>query len=83
VGMEQSAEAFPAQDRGKSDVAVWEAVFERENMLTALKRVERNKGAAGVDGMEVQDLSGYLKAHLEQLGQVPGACPCHPWYMKP
>ena len=61
VGMEQSAEASPARDSGKSDVAAWEAVFERENMLTALKRVERNKGAAGVDGMEVQDLSGYLK----------------------
>jgi hypothetical protein len=47
VGLEQSAEASAARDSGKSDVAVWEAVFERENMLTALKRVERNKGAGG------------------------------------
>jgi len=63
AGLVQSAEPFPAQNIGKSDVAVWEAVFERGNMQTALKRVESNKGAAGVDGMEVQDLSGYLKAH--------------------
>ena len=71
AGLVQSAESFPAQNIGKSDVAVrrveqvetWEAVFERGNMQTALKRVESNKGAAGVDGMEVQDLSGYLKAH--------------------
>jgi group II intron reverse transcriptase/maturase len=49
---------------------VWEAVFERENMLTALKRVERNKGAAGVDGMEVKDLSGYLKAHWKEVWEA-------------
>jgi len=70
VGEEQSAEASPARDSGKSDVAVWEAVFERKNMLTALKRVERNKGAAGVDGMEVKDLSGYLKAHWKEVREA-------------
>ena len=36
-------------------------------MLIALKRVERNKGSAGVDGMEVKDLSGYLKAHWKEV----------------
>ena len=49
AGVEQSAEAFPVRDIGKSDVAVWEAVMERENLRTALKRVESNKGAAGID----------------------------------
>ena len=70
AGVEQSAEPSPARDSGKSDVAVWEAVFERKNMLTALKRVERNKGAAGVDGMEVKDLSGYLKAHWKEVREA-------------
>jgi len=70
VGLVQSAEPFPARDKGKSDVAVWEAVFERQNMLTALKRVESNKGAAGVDGMEVKDLSGYLKAHWLEVREA-------------
>lgn len=63
VGEVQSAEPFPARDKGKSDERVWEAVFARENMQTALKRVESNKGAAGMDGMKVTDLRGYLKAH--------------------
>jgi RNA-directed DNA polymerase len=37
-----------------------EQVVDRENMLTALHRVERNKGAAGVDGMEIKSLRPFL-----------------------
>jgi RNA-directed DNA polymerase len=40
-----------------------EAVVERENLKNALARVKRNKGAAGVDGMNVDDLPAYLKEH--------------------
>src|ERR1700682_1482367 len=40
-----------------------EAVVERENLKEALARVKRNKGAAGVDGMSVDDLPIYLKEH--------------------
>src|SRR5260370_23287333 len=40
-----------------------EAVVERENLKKAVARVKRNKGAAGVDGMSVDDLSAYLKEH--------------------
>ena len=36
-------------------------------MQTALKRVESNKGAAGIDGMKVSDLRGYLKAHWLEM----------------
>jgi len=70
VGEVQSAEPFPARDNGKSDERVWEAVFSRENMQTALKRVESNKGAAGIDGMKVTDLRGYLKAHWLEMREV-------------
>jgi len=70
VGEVQSAEPFPARDNGKSDERVWEAVFSRENMQTALKRVESNKGAAGIDGMKVTDLRGYLKAHWLEVRKV-------------
>ena len=69
-GEVQSAEPFPARDNGKSDVKVWEAVFARENMQTAVKRVESNKGAAGIDGMKVTDLRGYLKAHWLEVRAV-------------
>ena len=40
-----------------------EAVVERENLKKALARVKRNKGAAGIDGMNVDDLSAHLKDH--------------------
>src|SRR5882724_10118302 len=40
-----------------------EAVVERENMWLALKQVERNRGAAGVDNMTVEQLRAYLREH--------------------
>jgi RNA-directed DNA polymerase len=40
-----------------------EAVVERENLKNALARVKRNKGAAGIDGMGLEELSAYLKEH--------------------
>jgi group II intron reverse transcriptase/maturase len=39
-------------------------------MQTALKRVESNKGAAGVDGMEVSELRGYLKEHWLEVREA-------------
>jgi RNA-directed DNA polymerase len=44
-----------------------EAVVERENMKRALQQVVRNRGAAGVDGMPVEQLLPYLK---EQWGRI-------------
>lgn len=38
-----------------------EEVCERRNLQRALKRVVQNKGSAGVDGMTVNELAGYLK----------------------
>jgi RNA-directed DNA polymerase len=70
VGEVQSAEPFPARDNGKSDERVWEAVFAKENMQTALKRVESNKGAAGTDGMEVSELRGYLRMHWLEVREA-------------
>jgi RNA-directed DNA polymerase len=40
-----------------------EEVCERENCLQAYKRVKSNKGSAGIDGMTVEQLPGYLKEH--------------------
>jgi len=34
---------------------------ERENLIRAWKRVRANKGSPGIDGMTVDDLTGYLK----------------------
>jgi RNA-directed DNA polymerase len=40
-----------------------EGIVERENLKKALAQVKRNKGAAGIDGMSVDDLPAYLKEH--------------------
>jgi len=40
-----------------------EAIVERENLRKALARVKANKGAPGIDGMTVEELSPYLKEH--------------------
>jgi len=49
----------PANNREQ----LMEEVCERENCLQALKRVRSNKGSAGIDGMTVEQLPGYLKEH--------------------
>ena len=38
-----------------------ERVVERENAIRALKRVRRNKGSPGIDGMTVDELEPYLR----------------------
>jgi RNA-directed DNA polymerase len=44
-----------------------ERVLERDNLLRALKRVIRNGGSPGVDGMTVKALPAYLKRHWPQI----------------
>src|SRR5512139_1115194 len=43
--------------------ALWEQIFSRGNLFAALARVEANGGAPGVDGLTVEGLRPYLKAH--------------------
>ncbi len=44
-----------------------EKICERANLNQAYKRVKANKGAAGVDGLTVDDLSGWITTHRESL----------------
>lgn len=46
---------------------MWGRVFSRENLFTALERVERNGGAPGVDGMRVEELPEHLRQHWESI----------------
>ncbi len=45
-----------AFDRAEAG-GLWEVVFSRDNLAKALGRVERNKGAAGVDGLTTEGVA--------------------------
>ena len=51
----------------KTSVSLMAQVLERENLIRALKQVQRNKGAPGLDGMTVEELPGYLKVHWSRI----------------
>ncbi|WP_338786043.1 group II intron reverse transcriptase/maturase [Metabacillus sp. FJAT-53654] len=44
-----------------------ERILSRENLLNALKRVERNGGSHGVDKMSTQNLRSYIVEHWDEL----------------
>lgn len=44
-----------------------ERAVERENAIKALKRVRRNKGSPGTDGMTVGELEPYLREHWAMI----------------
>ena len=63
AGVSSATAGLPT--RPEAEVQLLEAILGRENMMAALRRVEANKGAPGVDGLSVAD----LRAHL--VGQWP------------
>lgn len=48
-------------------INLMEWIVERRNLLEALHRVEKNKGAAGVDGMEIKYLRQFLMEHWDGI----------------
>lgn len=67
----RSDEAEPAvyahQRSGSDDPLDIEKVVQRGNLLEALRRVQKNRGSPGVDGMTVGDLAGHLRTHWPRL----------------
>ncbi len=65
----RSVEALTAThgSEGSGASGLMERVCERTNLLAALKRVRKNKGSAGIDGMTVEELAGHLKTHWPEL----------------
>jgi RNA-directed DNA polymerase len=57
--------ATETERSGTSDLM--ELVCERQNLQAALKRVRKNKGSPGIDGMTVEELSDHLRAHWSVL----------------
>ncbi len=55
---------------GKHTQTLMELIVSKSNVESAYRRVRQNKGAAGVDGMRVEELLPYLKAHWPELKQA-------------
>lgn len=49
---------------------LFEHVLQRDNLLAAWKRVRANKGAAGIDGMTIDDFPGWATSGLRILAQL-------------
>lgn len=62
---ERSGEASTAEHgnerSGNDDARLMERVVERGNVVAALKRVQKNKGSPGIDGMTVEALRLHLR----------------------
>jgi RNA-directed DNA polymerase len=58
---EEPTAASGNERSGTSDLM--ERVLARPNLQAALKRVKKNKGSPGIDGMTVEELPDYLRAH--------------------
>jgi RNA-directed DNA polymerase len=57
------AESHPAAEAGD----LWEQFLSRVNLGAALRRVERNAGAPGVDGMGAKELRSWLHDHWPEV----------------
>jgi RNA-directed DNA polymerase len=66
-GLGASRVTATREDSGPEAEQMMEAVVERENMWAALRQVERNSGAAGVDRMSVEQLRPYLSEHWPRI----------------
>jgi RNA-directed DNA polymerase len=58
-----------AESIGPQTHELMEEVLRRENLLKALRRVQSNKGAPGVDGMRVEELPDYLRKEWHTIGE--------------
>jgi RNA-directed DNA polymerase len=68
--LREGTETLAVESRPESqdmNERLMEVMLERGNLKQALRRVEENKGAAGVDGMGVKELRLYLKQHWPKL----------------
>ena len=51
----------------KNDDTLLNELLSDESLKIAKQRVKKNKGASGIDGMEVKELDEYLSKHLDEI----------------
>ena len=67
TGVERQADTARGGEAGGEAPMLMEEVLRRENMKAAHKRVVRNGGAPGIDGMTVEELMPYSREHWAQI----------------
>ena len=55
------------KERDSAQPKLLEAILYKDNLNRAYKRVKANKGAAGIDGMTIEEALPYLKEHQQEL----------------
>ena len=60
-----STDKTESKERDGADLL--ERILDRDNLNKVYKRVKSNKGAAGIDGMTVEDALPWLKEHGDEL----------------
>ena len=66
-GGESRSAAHEDARSGNDDEKLLELVVERSNVEAALRRVKKNKGSPGIDGMTVEELPAHLATHWSRL----------------
>ena len=67
AGVERQASAARGENAGDGAPMLMEEVLRRDNMLAAHARVVKNRGAPGVDGMNIEELWGYCQKHWARI----------------
>jgi group II intron reverse transcriptase/maturase len=69
TGSNRVARSVAALEPEEKDGAgsLLEKILQNENLNAAIKRVKQNGGAAGVDGMTVEEMLPYLREHGKEL----------------
>ena len=63
----QSVAARDNEERDNATHDLMRDILRGSNLLEAMKRVKDNKGAAGIDGMSVQELEAWCQKHGREL----------------
>ena len=64
---ERQASSMSEGNRALTNDTLMERICEGENLNRAYKRVRKNRGSPGVDGMTTGELGSWLEVHKEEL----------------
>ncbi len=62
LGLDSDEAHRPRHETGNTGSTLLKAALTRENLQQAWKRVRANKGAAGVDGLDIDQTAGHLRS---------------------